>query len=920
MAKLQLNNIRFQAWDYPFGQNRGSGCGQGITINRLALLTLIIGQTLLAQAGRAQPPKESGALELSPELPVQDSEITDSEINMAGEVAANPPAQIVPITGLQPATTLEEWRAQIEEALVSITAIRVEATETGLQVAVEADGGLTTPTQSVIGNALVLEIPNATLSEPFQDFEPADGIALVQASALAGDTVQVVITGSDGPPTVATSATATGLVLGVTPGIVQDSSDDEAIQVVVTGEEDDYVEPNASTATRTDTPLRDTPQSIQVIPQEVLSDQGVIGLNDALRNVSGVVTTGNDPRGQNFAVRGFAFAPVLRDGLRSINSSDSSNVADLANVERIEVLKGPASILAGNVRPGGAINLISERPLSEPVYEVSLRVGNRNLIEPSLDFTGPITADSSLSYRVNALVRREDYLRDFETPVTRSFIAPMLSWQISENTDLLIELEYRDETRPYETGIPSIDGGEPNIPFDRALIYRDLEATVESTRLGYQFEHRFNDNWKIRNTSYYNRVDTFTFINNAEQFGLNFFDPTTGTITLVPGTFEQPSSTVAIQTNVIGEFSTGPIEHTLLAGVDFYQQRDLGAKISSALQLITFPGVGTFPVPTIVDTLDIFDPDYDSLTDFDPDTFLLTTTLEDKTENWGFYVQDQIKLLDNLILLAGLRFDTVYQEQTTEVPIIPGFSSESSSTSEAFTPRFGLVYQPIEAISLYSSYSTSFIPNTGVTFVGDLLDPEEGEQIEVGVRAEILDGNLVANLAFFDIDRTNVAITDALNPGFLVGEGSENIRGIELDVVGEILPGWNVVANYAYLDSEITESDDAAAIGNRQRNIPEHNFNLWSNYTVQSGSLEGLSIGLGGNFVSERFADEVNTITLDSYFLTNAAIAYERDNWRAALNFRNLFDVEYIEGSVSEGLVLFPGTGFTVIGSFSATF
>ncbi|MEM6435201.1 MAG: TonB-dependent receptor plug domain-containing protein, partial [Cyanobacteria bacterium P01_D01_bin.115] len=169
--------------------------------------------------------------------------------------------------------------------------------------------------------------------------------------------------------------------LSVSPGMVQTvATDDDAIQLLVTGEDGSgYVEPNATTATRTDTPLRDTPQSIQVIPREVLEDQGVTGLNDALRNVSGVVTTSNDPRGQTFAIRGFDGAPVLRDGFRFINNTGSSNVADLANIERIEVLKGPASILAGNVQPGGAVNLISERPLSEPTYEARFRVGNRGV-------------------------------------------------------------------------------------------------------------------------------------------------------------------------------------------------------------------------------------------------------------------------------------------------------------------------------------------------------------------------------------------------------------------------------------------------------------------------------------------------------------------------------------------------------------
>ncbi|MEM9246986.1 MAG: TonB-dependent receptor, partial [Cyanobacteria bacterium P01_F01_bin.153] len=287
---------------------------------------------------------------------------------------------------------------------------------------------------------------------------------------------------------------------------------------------------------------------------------------------------------------------------------------------------------------------------------------------------------------------------------------------------------------------------------------------------------------------------------------------------------------------------------------------------------------------------------------------------------WGFYVQDQIEILDNLFVLAGLRFDTVFQELTTEIPFLPTASGESSSTSEDFTPRLGIVYQPSDEISLYASYSRSFVPNTGVTFVGDLLEPEEGEQFEAGIRAELLDGNLVANLAIFDIEKRNIALSDSLNPGFLEAIGAQSSFGVELDIIGEILPGWNVVANYAYIDAEITEGEEGTE-GNSAANIPEHSFSVWTTYALPSGPLEGLSLGLGGNFVSERFGDVNNTFELDSYFLTNAAIAYRRDNWRAAVNFRNLFDVDYIAGTVSGNrFSIFPGAGFSVVGSFSITF
>ncbi|MEM0978697.1 MAG: TonB-dependent siderophore receptor [Cyanobacteria bacterium P01_H01_bin.58] len=861
------------------------------SLNLLALLTIVGIPALWVEAALAQ--------EAMPETRPEAADPVETP-----EIAA--------VSDEQPATTVVEWQAQIEAALVQITDIRIEATEAGLQVTIEADGELTSPTQSTSGNALVLDIPTTTLAESLQEFEPAEGIALVQASALPGDIVQVAITGRDAVPVVNVSTEVTGLVLGITPGIAQAGAEEDAIQLVVTGEEDGYAVPNATTGTRTDTPLRDTPQSVQVIPQEVLEDQGVTDLNDALRNVSGVVATSNDSRGPNFTVRGFG-SPVLRDGFSFADGLGFSGFAELSNIEQIEVLKGPSSILSGAVGPGGTVNLIPERPLSEPTYELGLRLGNRRLIEPSLDFSGPLTADGRLLYRINALHRREDY-RGFETDVTRSFFAPMISWAISDQTDLLVEFEYRDDQRPYIVGIPTLGTRVAPIPFERALTYPDATITSETTRVGYQFEHRFSDNWQVRNTAYYSRFDTLSNLTDIPFDGVD-------TVTLSPQRFDLLTERVAVQTNIVGEFTTGSIEHTLLAGVDFSRLQSF-LEVNQAAQLVTIPFVGTFPVP-ITEPLNIFNPDYSSLSRLDSLTYIPFVLAEQLNEGLGLYVQDQIQLSDNLIVLAGLRYDTVYQEQIIESPLAPALNSQDRSRSDAFTHRLGLVYQPSDEISLYASYTTSFQPNTGLTFEGELLDPQEGEQIEVGLRAELLEGNLVANLALFDIDRTNLPIADPNFPagsGFVIAAGGQSLQGIELDVIGEIVPGWNVVANYAYLDAEITNSGNTATIGNRFRNIPEHNVNLWTHYTLQDGPLEGMSIGLGGNFVGDRFGDENNTIVLDSYFLTNAVIGYERDNWQAALNFRNLFDIDYIESSATRGRVQFPGTGFTVVGSFSIEF
>ncbi|NEQ88698.1 MAG: TonB-dependent siderophore receptor [Moorea sp. SIO2I5] len=322
-------------------------------------------------------------------------------------------------------------------------------------------------------------------------------------------------------------------------------------------------------------------------------------------------------------------------------------------------------------------------------------------------------------------------------------------------------------------------------------------------------------------------------------------------------------------------------------------------------------------------TINIFNPVFDPRPDPANDPILVDSFTQ--TDALGIYIQDQVNLLDNLKLLLGVRYETFEQESVIGPTGFNPNSSETSQNDDAFSPRFGLVYQPVEELSLYGSFSRSFAPNSGTTVDGSILEPERGEQFEIGARAELLEGRLTTNLALFNLTKQNVAAPDPNNFQFSVPIGEQRSRGIELDIAGEILPGWNIIANYAYTDAEITEDNNNAQgisnEGNRLFGAPENNFNLWTTYDIQAGALEGLGFGVGFNYVSDRFGDNANSFKLGDYFLTNAAISYKRDNWRAGLNIRNLFDTEYIEGTANSRLFLnSPGEGFTIIGSFSIEF
>ena len=786
----------------------------------------------------------------------------------------------------------------------AITDIQLRSTDGTVELWLETSGDLAPPTTSISGNTLTVEIDAVlalTTADIFSVTDPAADITNITVTQI-NNRVRIDITGQETAPSITPSPNTTGLALTITPesGFVAEANgEDNALRLVVTGEnEDDYRVPNASTATRTDTPVLDIPASIQVIPQQVLEDQQVTRLDEALSNVSGVTFGGTFVNTSlNFNIRGFD-APTLRNGFRDFGGFTGVSPT-ITNLERVEVLKGPASILYGEVQPGGLINLVTEQPLSEPTYELAARVGNRGVFQPQVDLSGPITPDQRLLYRLNASYFHDDGFTDFDQDIEQTFVAPVLAWQISERTNLTINAEYLNDQQPFETGLVAFGDGVVDVPFDRIISEPDNFTDSELFRIGYDLKHDFNEQWHIRNAFEYSNRD----LQNVSALPLDF-DETTGFVTRFPSQQELDTENFSLQTNIVGEFATGSVGHTLLAGVDLNRTEDS--------EVTGFD----FFTPSF---LDIFNPVYGLVT-IDEDNLPLFADNDIQTDRLGIYLQDQIDITDNLILLAGIRYDTVEQETTNNPTDLNPIGSETTQNDDAWTPRVGIVYQPVDFLSLFASYSQSFTPNPGTTAAGDPLEPEEGEGFEIGIKAELLEGDLLATLAYFDITRQNVATPDPLDPFSSVATGKQRSQGVELDIVGEIMPGWNIIASYAYTDARVTE-DNVIPDGNGLFNAPEHSASLWTTYEITSGELQGLGFGAGFNFVGERDGDLDNSFVLDDYFLTNAGVFYRRDNWRFALNAKNLFDVDYIAASNnSRTSGLEPGAPFTIVGSVSVTF
>ena len=798
----------------------------------------------------------------------------------------------------------------VAQNLTSVTGIEIEQTDDGLQVVFQTAGGKRlVPLIVPEGNNLAIDILDATLAPSIGDgvteLNPIPGIKSVVLNEIDDNSIRLTITGENQTPRAEIVSDSSNLILSISPkGATAPQEADEEIEVIATGageDEEDYYVPNASTATGTDAPIIETPFSAQVVPQEVLEEQQVVRIEEALNNVSGVSFAGStSSREAKFNIRGFGNAqnggaPILRDGYRLYGSFQA--IPEIANLQQVEVLKGPSAILYGQIQPGGIINYVSKQPFDRELTEVELQIGNREFVRSRFDLNLPTSEGNPVSFRINGTFQHEESFRNYDTDINQYSLAPVFKWKIGDRTDITFNLEYIHKESPADFGIGRF--GDGVAPVERDFVTNNPDDSIDTDYVstGYSLEHRFNDNWKLRNG--------FRFIDYAYNFS---------TVAL-PVVFEGENVTrffadqdgsdrsFTLSTNTVGKFNTGSIEHTLTAGIDLNR---------SESNLLTLFGNN----PSVIN---IFDPNYDADPEPDRSTLPLFGDVDDTSERLGIYLQDQIKLLDNVIFVAGLRYDTISQT-TTNAETNSAPESETEKTNDAFTPRVGLLYRPIPALSFFANYSQSFEPNDDFTVDGEALDPEEGEGFEVGIKTETANKKLLATLTYFDITKQNVAATSPDNPLFSIPVGEQSSQGVELDVSGEILPGWKIIASYAYIDAKVTDDVDETIIGNKLFGVPENKANLWTTYEIQTGSLQGLGFGLGIEYVDNRFGDLDNSYTIGDYTIGNAAIFYEQDKYRFAVNFKNFTDAEYFTAAIGNDGGIEPGFPFTVIGSVSVKF
>jgi len=625
-----------------------------------------------------------------------------------------------------------------------------------------------------------------------------------------------------------------------------------------------YQPPASASIMRGQGPNQDIPQAINVVPAQVIRDQAPRNLDDALTHVSGI-TQGNNFGGTSDTVmkRGFGDnrdGSIMRDGMPIVQGRSLN-----ANTERVEVLKGPASLLYGIQDPGGVINVVSKRPQLQQYNALTVRGSTygsgKNGSGGGFDSTGAL-GDSPFAYRLIVDHEDEDYWRNFGVH-RESLVAPSLAW-LGEDTQVVLAYEHREFRYPFDRGTAFGSNGHPlDIPATRRLDepFNDMQGRSDLYRL--EVDHQLADDWKLHLGYSFNR-ETY----DASQVRVTGVNEAKGTLTRsIDGTHNAMSRDQFATVSLAGNVELGGLQHDLLLGIDHEEVEGSSVRASDSDQT-------------------------------------------DKLRTDALFMQDAVHLDDHWIVVAGARFQQFDQYAGRGRP----FKANTDTSGQAWVPHAGIVYKVDDQLSFYGSYSESFKPNSSIAPLtgGVVLDasvaPEEGKSWELGAKLD-MPGSLTGTLALFDITKRNVLVANfdsGTGETVYSNAGEVNSRGVELELTGQLSERWSLIGSYAFTDAKVTKDPDLE--GNRLQNVARHSGSLSAVYDF--GSLFGadrLRLGAGARYVGERAGNATNTFDLPSYTVADAFATYEtkldEHNVRLQLNVKNLFDKVYYSSAVNQYFV-----------------
>lgn len=666
-----------------------------------------------------------------------------------------------------------------------------------------------------------------------------------------------------------------------------DASDDSRT-IIVTGMGDGYLASNSVTATKTDTPLIDIPQTINVVTREQLDDQAHHSLADILRYIPGTTVGQGEGNRDQITLRGQnTTADFFLDGVRD----DVQYYRGLYNIERVEILKGPYALIFGRGGGGGIINRVQKSPVIDDfIYAGPASINSFGAYDASLDLNTPLSGAAAV--RINAVYESLDSHRDY-VGGERYAGNPYVAFNLNDAWKFGLSYEYVNDDRTTDRGIPSIatGAGQPNRPISG---YRDqffgtpgvnrtqFEAQIAKLRLDGQLA----TNLSFSGTMLYGDYDK-TYVNvyaNGAASAQN------GTVALAAYSDPTQRENFIAQGNLIWDVETGLLAHKILVGAEYGDQKSSNRRFNGALSS---------------STLNLANPVFPTV------AFNMVTrdTVSDVTFS-SVYVQDQISLGDHIDVVAGLRYDSF---DISGTDLLPAIDRPFARKDDKISPRLGVIFKPQENISLYSSYSQSFLPRSGDQFLSltvsqENLAPEKFTNYELGAKWDV-QPNLNLTLAVFQLERSNATTPDPLNPLQSINIGKTRTQGVELAVTGKIKSNWQVHGGYSYQDAKLVGNDSV-----RLGQVPKHQASLWNRYDLHPN----FAVGLGIIHQSSQFAairTTANTTKLRAFTRIDAALFYDvSDTVQLQMNVENLLDASYYSDAHNNNNI---STGAPINGRFT---
>ncbi|AIR71269.1 TonB-dependent siderophore receptor [Dickeya fangzhongdai] len=664
----------------------------------------------------------------------------------------------------------------------------------------------------------------------------------------------------------------------------------------------------SASGTKTSTPLIKTPQAVTVVTRDQMDAQAVSSVSDALNYSSGVVTNyrGSSNRNDEVIARGFRYAPKFLDGLSYGLSGQGAALGKIDPwlLERVELVHGPASVLYGQVNPGGLISMTSKRPTAETIRKVQFSAGNQHLGEAAFDFGGALNDDKTLLYRLNGIAStRDEFVKDYKEK--RVAIAPAITWLPNSDTSFTLLTSYQNDPKAgYRNFLPRIgtvtEASAGYIPEDLNVSDPNYNRSKrEQIGIGYIFDHSFNDNVSFQQNLRYSQLRE-----RYKYLVYTWSNPEISDTSLSRRQVreELDADELGLDNQIKVKLATGEVEHTLLGGLDYkWQDRDYNYWRNSGNQY----------------NFDWANPSYGGSYLVDDSQLSLNQSYKKKLDQVGVYLQDQMEWNQWNLLLSGRHdwSEIRTQDRTT--------STTTQQNDSKFTGRAGLLYAFDNGISPYASYSTSFEPNLDSGAPGTpAFKPTTGEQKEVGVKFQPKGSNTLLTVSLFDITQKNITSYNSVTK-YNEQIGKVKSKGVETEVHSQLTPEINLMAAYTYTDAVTKESYTASQVNKAPSSIPRHSASAWGSYSFQNGPLKGVTLGTGVRYIGSTYGDNAESFKVPAYTLYDAMARYELGSLASQLkgaavqlNVNNLTDKRYV-ASCGGDTACFYGSGRTVVATVS---